>query len=114
MKLDHTSPNAPYVQVADAIRAAIASGELKPGDKLPSGPKLAKDLDVATMTARRAIDLLRREGLLRSTQGVGVFVTATSNNVSVEQTLQAQLDDLRARVEQLEQLAGRPSLTQPE
>lgn len=97
MKLDDSSPNPPYIQVADAVRTAISTGELKVGDKLPSGPKLAKQLGVSTMTARRAIERLQREGLLRSTHGVGVFVAAS---VSAEKD--SEVADLRKTVHDLD------------
>ncbi|MEV4260579.1 GntR family transcriptional regulator [Kribbella sp. NPDC049584] len=115
MKLDKTSTSAPYLQVAQAIRDSIVSGELRPGDRLPTGPKLAKELGVATMTVRRAIELLRREGLLRSTQGVGVFVATSDINVSEPPDLEQQVRELRERVIRLEQLAaGKGSSSEPE
>jgi DNA-binding GntR family transcriptional regulator len=105
MKLDDSSTSAPYIQVADAIRAATSTGELNVGDRLPSGPKLAKQLGVSTMTVRRAIELLQREGLLRSTQGVGVFVsTAGRAHPDELADLRKTVDDLERRLAAVEQL----------
>jgi DNA-binding transcriptional regulator YhcF (GntR family) len=39
--LDPDDPRPPYKQVASALRAAILTRSLKPGEKLPSGPELA-------------------------------------------------------------------------
>jgi GntR family transcriptional regulator len=106
MKLDETSPAPAYIKVADAIRAAIAAGELQPGAQLPAGPKLATQLGVATMTVRRAIDMLRTEGVLRSSHGVGVFVATTHNNASEIDELREDVRRLQLRVEQLERHSG--------
>jgi DNA-binding transcriptional regulator YhcF (GntR family) len=72
--LDPDDPRPPYRQVASALRAAILTRSLKPGEKLPSGPELAKRYGVARMTAQQAIRVLREEGLVVSRQGSGVFV----------------------------------------
>jgi DNA-binding GntR family transcriptional regulator len=104
MKLDESSPAATYIKVADAIREAIATGELQPGQQLPAGPKLAKDLGVAVMTVRRAIEGLRAEGVLKSTHGVGVFVAAGTIEEGEVDGLRREVADLRSRVEHLETL----------
>src|SRR3954451_2023272 len=72
--LDPDDPRAPYVQVASALRAAILTKKLQPGDKLPSGNQLAERYGVARMTVQTAIRVLREEGLVVSRQGSGVFV----------------------------------------
>ena len=74
MSLDPDDPRPPYVQVANALRDAITSGTLRPGEKLPSGSDLAERYGVARMTVQNAVRLLRDEGLVVSRQGSGVFV----------------------------------------
>lgn len=74
MPLDPDDPRPPYVQVANAVRAAILTKKFKPGDKLPSRNELAKTYDVAPMTVQNALRELREEGLIVSRQGSGVFV----------------------------------------
>jgi len=106
MKLDETASAPAYVKVADAIRTAIAEGELTPGQQLPSGPKLAEQFGVAPMTVRRAIETLRSEGRLRSSHGVGVFVSAGDAKESELDTLRAVVEELAKRVDNLEQQAG--------
>src|SRR5487761_993812 len=74
MTLDPAGPRPPYQQVATALRAAILTRKLAPGDKLPSGNELAQRYGVARMTVQQAIRVLRDEGLVVSRQGSGVFV----------------------------------------
>jgi DNA-binding transcriptional regulator YhcF (GntR family) len=74
MSLDPDDPRPPYQQVANALRAAILTRKLAPGEKLPSGNELARRYGVARMTVQQAIRLLRDEGLIVSRQGSGVYV----------------------------------------
>jgi DNA-binding transcriptional regulator YhcF (GntR family) len=77
-ELDADDPRPPYIQVAGALRAAILTRTLEPGDKLPSGSQLAARYGVARMTVQQAIRVLRDEGLVVSRQGSGVFVRERS------------------------------------
>lgn len=74
MSIDPEDPRPPFQQVASMLRAAILTHKFEAGDKLPSGPELAKTYGVARMTVQQAVRLLREEGLVISQQGRGVFV----------------------------------------
>jgi DNA-binding transcriptional regulator YhcF (GntR family) len=76
MSLDPDDPRPPYQQVASDLRAKILTKHFDAGEKLPSGPELAKHYGVARMTVQQAIRLLRDESLIVSRQGSGVFVRA--------------------------------------
>ncbi|MFZ0877616.1 MAG: winged helix-turn-helix domain-containing protein, partial [Pseudonocardiaceae bacterium] len=54
----------PSRRIADAVRSLITTGELAPGDKLPSERELARRFSTARNTAREAIRLLTEEGLV--------------------------------------------------
>ncbi|TCO33012.1 regulatory GntR family protein [Kribbella steppae] len=97
MTVDINDPRPPYVQVADGLRAAIRSGDLAPGVRLPSGRELASEWGVALMTLQKAVDLLRDEGLVYSQQGRGVFVAAAGTERPAD-----ELIALRETVENLE------------
>lgn len=60
-----------YLDVADALRARIAAGDLGP---LPSEAELGAEFDVSRVTVRRALEALRDEGLVTSRRGAGWFV----------------------------------------
>ncbi|MGA5220200.1 GntR family transcriptional regulator [Streptomyces cinereoruber] len=60
--------------IAKDLRAQITAGRLKPGDRLPSEPKLAAHYKVSTPTVRQALALLQAEGLIEKSHGKGNFV----------------------------------------
>ncbi|WP_331718851.1 GntR family transcriptional regulator (plasmid) [Streptomyces sp. NBC_00161] len=64
----------PYARIAGHYRDLISSGELSPGDLLPSIRALADQWDVSTATADRAMKLLREEKLVQGIPGVGTEV----------------------------------------
>jgi 5'-deoxynucleotidase YfbR-like HD superfamily hydrolase len=72
--MDPADTRQPNVKVAASIRAAILSGELEPGQRLPSGPDLAEFFGVAGMTVQKAIRTLADEGFVRTKSGSGVYV----------------------------------------
>ncbi|MGW2585872.1 GntR family transcriptional regulator [Streptomyces virginiae] len=64
----------PYVQVAEYLRRQIQSGELGPGDKVPSSRELQEKFGLASATIQNAFRLLKNEGLIYSVQGRGSFI----------------------------------------
>jgi DNA-binding GntR family transcriptional regulator len=65
-----------YVQVADDIAAKIESGDFPAGSRLPSEAELAERYEVAKMTVRRALEVLRERGMVRTLHGRGSVVVA--------------------------------------
>ena len=63
-----------YDQIASQLKARILSGELKPGEALPSIRALAKDLKISVITTKRAYDELEAAGFLYTVAGKGCFV----------------------------------------
>ncbi len=63
-----------YHQLKEIIREGIQSGDLKPGDVIPSERELSERYNVSRMTARQSIVELTHEGLLYRRQGKGTFV----------------------------------------
>jgi DNA-binding transcriptional regulator YhcF (GntR family) len=64
----------PYLAIVADIRDQIASGRLRPGDRVPSTRQLTREWGVAIATATRALSTLQSEGLVRSVVGVGTVV----------------------------------------
>ncbi len=63
-----------YAQIAARIRVAIAAGELRPGDGLPSVRQLAGQLLINPATVVQAYRDLEADGFLEMRQGAGTFV----------------------------------------
>ena len=83
VRIDRDDPALLHDQVAAQIRRAIADGEAKPGERLPSARHLAAVMHVNTNTVLRALRLLRDEGLLELRQGHGIRVTGTPQRGAV-------------------------------
>jgi DNA-binding transcriptional MocR family regulator len=65
-----------FLQIADALQAAVVDGSLKPGDRLPPQRQLAAQLDVDLTTITRAYDEARRRNLLEGRGARGTYVAA--------------------------------------
>jgi AcrR family transcriptional regulator len=61
-------------EIASAIQARIAAGQLRPGDRVPSARQITRDWGVAIATATKALAALQADGLVRSVVGVGTVV----------------------------------------
>lgn len=82
-----------YHQIADDLRNRIASGDYASGQVLPSEAALGAEHDASRVTIRKALEVLRSEGLVDSRQGYGWLVAA--------ETLAQPLADLITIEEQL-------------
>lgn len=63
-----------YIQVAAVMRQRIERNQWKPGQKISTLVELEHEFEVARVTVRQAVDILRQEGLLNCQQGRGTFV----------------------------------------
>lgn len=98
--IDPADPRPPRRQLADLLRAAILTGKLKPGEKLPSGPELAERYGVSKVTAQQAVNELRTEGLVFSRAGSGVFVLErTSKPVGLRPHLERAFKEPKVTVD---------------
>ena len=63
-----------YQAIADELRVRINAGEFAAGRLLPSESELSEQYAASRVTVRRALEVLREEGLVDSRQGFGWFV----------------------------------------
>ena len=63
-----------YQQIAEELRARVLSGEYAAGRMLPSESEMSGEFDASRVTVRRALEMLRDEGLVDARQGFGWFV----------------------------------------
>jgi GntR family transcriptional regulator len=69
-------------QIVDAVRMQIATGELQPGDQLPSVRGLAQQLTINANTVAKAYAELAAEGRIEARPGLGLFVAAARQRLS--------------------------------
>jgi GntR family transcriptional regulator len=74
VSIDQFSTVPYYRQLADIIRTRIESGELARFDPLPSESTLEEDFGVGRDTVRKALAVLREEGVIFTIQARGSFV----------------------------------------
>ena len=67
-----------YTQLERALRAAMATGRLRPGDQLPTVRQLAVELKINANTVARVYADLARGGAIETRRGVWSFVTVTA------------------------------------
>ena len=65
-----------YVQLANWLREQIVSGQIALGEKLPGEEALKRGIGVDRSVVRRAVQVLREEGLVVTRHGLGSFVAA--------------------------------------
>ena len=107
IKFQYGSPI--YEQVVYAVKKAIVSGQLKPGDRFPSVREIAKELRINPNTAQKVVAHLAREGMLEMKPGIGSVVSELST------ATKAQRDRiLNDEVEQLVVESKRLSITKKE
>jgi GntR family transcriptional regulator/MocR family aminotransferase len=73
--LDPAAAEPYYRQIYERFRSAIASGLLKPGDRIPSARALTKELGLARGTIETAYSLLAAEGYIQARGQAGTIVT---------------------------------------
>ncbi|HDX4050599.1 TPA: GntR family transcriptional regulator [Enterobacter soli] len=74
-----------YRQIADALRDKITTGELKPGDALPTESSLQEAFGVSRVTVRQALKRLTEEQIIESIQGSGSYVKEERVNYDIYQ-----------------------------
>lgn len=80
MKLKPVQQKRVYQDIIEQIKASIESGELKPGEKLPSERELANMLSVSRTAIREAISVMASAGVVEIFRGIGVFLKEDEND----------------------------------
>ena len=96
-----------YEQICQQIKSQILSGELQPGQLLPSIRALAKDLRISFITTKRAYEELEKEGFIYTIQAKGCYVAPKNTALLREEGLKK----IEAHMEQIAQLATACNLT---
>ena len=100
LRLDFSSGVPIYQQIRNQVVTAIASGQLSPGEKLPTIRTLAEEAGINMMTASKAYQLLKSEGYITTGRRDGATVRLPERGAGPE-----TIDGLRLRICEL-RLAG--------
>jgi GntR family transcriptional regulator len=73
-QVDFDAGKPVYLQLADQVRYAAASGRLRPGDPLPSLRPLAEELRINRNTIAKAYSELEAQGIIETIPGKGFFL----------------------------------------
>ena len=96
ISLDFGSSDPIYAQIVDQVRAQLSTGELKPGDQLPTVRQLASDLRVNFNTIARAYRWLDEAGLISTQRGRGTYLLEydekATDDLIRKETIEEQLD----------------------
>ena len=76
MEFDDNKPI--YIQIADNITGRILSGELKPGERIPSVREWGGNIGVNPNTVARSYELLSNRGIIFNQRGIGFFISANA------------------------------------
>jgi len=96
--LDPASDEPLYTQLVSQVHVALAKGELKPGERLPTAKDLAESLDLNMHTVLHAYQKLREDGVVELRRGRGAVIVqnAPHTQPSIKRTLQAFAKAARA------------------
>lgn len=104
IRIDEANDRPIYAQIADSVRADVASGRIGPGETLPPAREVATGLGINVHTVLRAYQQLRDEGLIDLKRRRGAVVTAAAAGV-------AELrEEVRGLVERAAELGIGPAL----
>ncbi len=105
--LSPSNPDPMYKQVTDQIKNAIAAGDLRPNDKLPSIRELSEALKISAITIKRAYLDLENEGYILTRAGMGSFVT----EIDRERLRSEKLAEFRTELRRILSTGGKFGVT---
>lgn len=93
-----------YLQLVDQVKAAVASGSLRPDEALPSIRALAEELRVNRNTVAKAYAELESQGVIDTAAGKGCFITDKHSPLKKEVRLKMLAEEIDAAIVQAHHL----------
>lgn len=95
--IDFNSNIPYYIQLIEALKEKIQSGEWQPGDQIPSEPDLCEVYGVSRTVVRQSLREIELEGLITRRKGKGTFVSEPKLSESLAQKLTGFYQDMVER-----------------
>jgi GntR family transcriptional regulator len=86
-----------YIQIMEQIKVRVASGQLQPGDQLPTVRQMATDLRVNFNTVARAYRLLDEAGIISTQHGRGTYILGETTPEADRHIRRQALEELTSR-----------------
>jgi GntR family transcriptional regulator len=99
IRIDEQRPEPLYHQIEVQLRGLILGGQLQEGTLLPSIRELAVSLKCSAITIRRVYQDLENEGMIRTRQGTGTFVSKVDNMSRDSHRLDRVEEELRRAID---------------
>lgn len=94
LNIDPRSETPIYQQITDQIRFMITSGDLRPGDQLPTVRTVAQESRINFNTVSRAYRILDQDGIISTQQGRGTYINEIVTGKESQATKQELFLDL--------------------
>jgi DNA-binding transcriptional regulator YhcF (GntR family) len=93
LHIDYNSGEPISRQVSSQIKLMVVSGELKPGERMPSIRELARNLKINPTTASRIYNELAHEGVLVLRRGQGAFISEETGQKLASSEISRKVED---------------------
>ena len=104
LQINFRSGKPVYLQVVDQIKAAAASGALRPGEPLPTIRPLAEELRLNRNTIAKAYAELENQGVIETLPGKGCFVKSAASPLKKEIRRKLLIEEVDAVIVQAHHL----------
>jgi GntR family transcriptional regulator len=104
IQLNFKSGKPVYLQVVDQVKAAAASGALRPGEPLPSIRPLAEELRINRNTVAKAYTELESQGVIETLAGRGCFLKENNSPLRKDVRVKMLAEEIDAAIVQAHHL----------
>ncbi|MDD7794699.1 GntR family transcriptional regulator [Clostridium sp. 'White wine YQ'] len=98
INIDYSSDLPMYEQIEICIKENILLGKIKFNEALPSVRQLSKELNISTITTKRAYMDLEREGYIYTVSGKGTFVNSIDTTKLLKEKREKLLEEYKMKV----------------
>lgn len=98
-----------YARIVNELQRRIRDGRYAPGALMPSESEMVEEFGASRATVVRALNLLQERGWITREHGVGTYAAVPPETLTGRvQALEAQVQDLTKRLEELQRDRGGP------